>query len=84
MESLRRDFNVFRRGIECDDGCTFEGIEFSASPASRRKSTISASVDLVLPTSDDVIRSPNAAVVLFTPDMESEVTSDEYLLWKRE
>ena len=80
MVSLRRDFNVFRRGIDCDGSCAFVGIEFSASPASRRKSTISASVDLVFPTSDGVMRSPNAAVVLFTPDMESEVTSNEDLL----
>jgi hypothetical protein len=45
-----------------------------------------ASCDFCLPTSDGVIFSPSAAVVLFAPDMESEAdsSSNERLLWREE
>jgi hypothetical protein len=55
-------------------------LEFSALPASRKKSTMSASAAFCLPTSDGVMRLPSAAVVLFAPDMVEADSSKEGLL----
>ena len=78
-ESLRRVLSDLRCGIAVV-GAGWDGVEFSASPASRRKSTMSASAAFVLPTSDAVILPPRAPVMLFAPDMKSEVSSNEGLL----
>ena len=81
MESLRRVLSVLRRGMGCVGGAC-DDVEFSASPASRRKSTMSASAAFVLPASEAVILSPSAPAVLFAPDMESEEPCNERLLKK--
>lgn len=53
--------------------------ECSASPASRRKSTMFASAACCLPASAAVMLAPSAAAVLLAPDME-ETDSNERLL----
>jgi hypothetical protein len=63
---------VFLRGI-CVGAPVALGqaleLALSASPASRKKSTIPASTAFCLPTSDTVMCSPSAAVVLFALDI---------------
>ena len=76
--STNRDLSVLRRGICVDTAAALE-LEFNASPASRRKSTMPASATFCWPTSEGVMRSPSAAVVLLAPDME-EADSKEGLL----
>jgi hypothetical protein len=73
-------FRFFLLGICVDGAAAALELEFSALPASRRKSTISASAAFCLPTSDGVMRSPRAAVVLFAPDMSEADSSKEGLL----
>ena len=83
--STNIDLSVFRRGMwecGCGAGAALEVVDLSASPASRRKSTMSASAAFCLPTSDGVMRSPSAAVLLLAPDME-EADSNERLLDQR-
>lgn len=69
MRSTNRVFlTAFLAGI-CVDGPVLE-LASSALPASRRKSTMSASTLFCLPTSDGVMGSPSAAVVLLAPDRD--------------
>lgn len=81
MRSTNRTFSVFRLGICCVEE-TPAALELASSalPASRRKSTMSASAAFCLPISDGVMRSPSAAVVLFAPDMSEADSSKERLL----
>jgi len=72
------DLSDFLRGICLCAGAAL-AVELSASPASRKKSWISASASLCLPISEVVMRAPNAAVVLLALDM-FEVSSKEVLL----
>jgi hypothetical protein len=81
--STNRTFSVFLLGIcWCCVAETPAALELasSASPASRRKSTMSASAAFCLPISDGVMRSPSAAVVLFAPDIDEADSSKERLL----
>jgi len=65
----------------CVMGAAVE-VESSALPASRRKSTMSASALVCLPTSAADMRSPSAAVVLLAdaPDMRESDSSTDGLL----
>lgn len=56
-------------------------LAFRASPASRKKLTMPSSAAVCWPTSDGVMRSPSAAMVLLAPDIE-EADSKEGLLWR--
>jgi hypothetical protein len=80
--STNRTFSVFLLGICCveETPATLE-LASSASPASRRKSTMSASAAFCLPISDGVMRSPSAAVVLFARDMSEADSWKEGLLY---
>jgi hypothetical protein len=79
--STNRVFSDFLLGICDEDTAAAPELEFSALPASRKKSTIPASAAFCLPTSDGVMRLPSAAVVLFAPDMVEADSSKEGLLW---
>ena len=79
--STNRVLSVFLLGICDEDTPAALEFDFSAWPASRRKSTMSASAAFCLPTSEAVMRSPSAAVVLFAPDMNEADSSKEGLLW---
>lgn len=68
----------------CVEGAPACELESSALPASRRKSTMSASALFCLPTSNADMRSPSAAVVLFAPDMRESDSSQDGLLQERE
>jgi hypothetical protein len=80
MRSTNRVFlTAFLAGI-CIEGAPAFELESSALPASRRKSTMSASALFCLPTSDADMHSPSAAVVLFAPDMRESDSSQDGLL----
>ena len=84
MRSTNRVFTVFLAGT-CDEGPPAAPeleLELSASPASRKKSTMLDSASFRLPISEGVMRSPSAAVVLFAPDMSEADSSKEGLLCK--
>jgi hypothetical protein len=79
--STNRTLSVFRRGMDCVEGTAAAlELEFSASPASRKKSTMPDSAAFCLPTSEGVMRTPSAAEVLFAPDMDEADSSKEGLL----
>lgn len=79
--STNRTLSVFRRGMGCaEETAAAPELEFSASPASRKKSTMPDSAAFCLPTSEEVMRAPSAAVVLFAPDMDEADSSEEGLL----
>lgn len=82
--STNRVLSVFLFGICVDGTPPCVALEFSASPASRRKLTMSASAFICWPTSEADMRSPRAAVVLFAPDMSEADSSKEGLLQEEE